>query len=36
LRRTRERRPDLLSAAALDQADRKFLQTLTAAEKKEK
>lgn len=36
LRRTRERRPDLLSAAALDEADRRYLETLTAAEQKEK
>ena len=34
LRRTWERRPDLLSAAALDEADRRYLQALTG--KKEK
>ena len=34
LRRTRERRPDLLLTAALDVADRKYLETLTG--KKEK
>lgn len=35
LRRTHERRPDLLPGAALDAADRKYLQTLTG-ETKEK
>jgi tRNA (guanine37-N1)-methyltransferase len=34
LRRTWERRPDLLPAAALDEADRRYLQALTG--KKEK
>jgi tRNA (guanine37-N1)-methyltransferase len=35
LRRTRERRPDLLDTASLDEADRKYLRALTG-EKKEK
>ena len=33
LRRTLERRPDLLAEAALDAADRKYLQTLTVPKK---
>jgi tRNA (guanine37-N1)-methyltransferase len=34
LKRTRERRPDLLAQAELDEADQKYLRTLTG--KKEK